>query len=137
MKLLTAAEILAADDSTFEDVPVPEWGKDAGIRLRSLTGEERDAFEKSVVRVTGKGKSESREVIIEGMRAKLIARCAVDDKGVRLFSDADIAKLGKKNGAVIDRLFAIAQKLSGLSQEDVAELAGESEAAQNSSSSTG
>lgn len=137
MRLLSAAEILGADDATYELVAVPEWGKDAGVRLRSLSGEERDAFEKGSVKVTGKGKNETREVVLDGIRARLVAASAVDEKGERLFTDAQAAALRKKNGAVLDRLFAVAQRLSGLSKEDVDELAGESEADPNSSSSTG
>ena len=135
MKLLTAAEILEKDDSQHEDVAVPEWG--GTVRMCALSGDERDAYEKSIVRVTGKGKSESREIVMEGIRAKLVARSAVDDKGARLFTDAQVSALGKKNAAVLDRLFAVAQRLSGLSKEDVDELAGESEPVPTSSSPTG
>lgn len=134
MKLLTAAEILAKDDSQVEDVVVPEWG--GTVRLRSLSGEERDRFDKASVRVTGKGKAETREVVIEGLKARLVAMSAVDDAGNRIFTDAQVAALGKKNAAVLDRLFVVAQRLSGLTNADVEELAGESEAAPPSSSST-
>lgn len=137
MRLLSAAEILAADDASFEDVPVPEWGQDAHVRVRSLSGEERDAYGKSITRVTGKGKNESREVILEAAREKLVARVLVDEKGERLFTDADVAKLAKKNAEVIERLFVVAQRLSGLAPDSIEELAGESAAVQTSSEPTG
>ena len=44
---LTRDAILQATDLTFEDVAVPEWG--GVVRVRGLTGTERDAFEASVV----------------------------------------------------------------------------------------
>ncbi len=135
MILLTAAQILERDDAQYEDVPVPEWG--GSVRLRSLSGTERDAFAKSITRVTGKGKGEATEIITEGMQAKLVARSAVDDKGARLFTDEQAEALGKKSAAVLDRLFMAAQRLSALTQDEVDKKAGESEPVPNSASSTG
>ena len=40
MSLLSAAEILAADDLPTEDVEVSEWN--GTVRVRALTGAERD-----------------------------------------------------------------------------------------------
>ena len=55
-------------------------------------------------------------------RAKLLILCAVDEAGGKLFSDEDLAGLTKKSAKPIDRLFGVAQKLCGLSDEDVDEL---------------
>src|SRR5260221_673414 len=57
------------------------------------------------------------------MRAKIVARCVVDDDGNRLFSDADVTALGEKSGAPIDRIFAVAARLSGMGEEDTEKLA--------------
>jgi hypothetical protein len=51
----------------------------------------------------------------------------VDEEGNRLFSDADVKLLGQKSAAALDKLFEVAQKLSGLKDEDVEELAKNSE----------
>lgn len=135
MKLLNADEILDKDDSQYEDVPVPEWG--GTVRVRSMTADERDAFDESITKISHNGKGQTREIIMKGIRAKLVARSLIDDKGDRLFTDAQVETLGKKNATVLDRLFAIAQRLSGLSKDDVEKLAGKSAPAPSASSSTG
>lgn len=108
-KFLTKAAIEAADDLPSIEVPVPEWGGVA--RLRGLTGAERDAFEIELV------KPEPQNV-----RAKLVARCLVGDDGARLYGDQEIEALGAKSGKALDRLFAKAQTLNGLTEADLEEL---------------
>ena len=134
MKLLTAEEILEKDDSTFEDVDVPEWG--GAVRIQALTADQRDVYEESIIKVSGEGKKRSRDVIMRGIRAKLVAASAVNERGERLFTVAMVDRLGKKSAAALDRLFAVAQRLSALDEEDVEKLAGKSEADPNSASST-
>jgi hypothetical protein len=43
-----------------------------------------------------------------------------------VFTDADIVALGAKNAAALNRLFEVAQRLSGLRGEDFEELLGNS-----------
>jgi hypothetical protein len=109
--ILTKDSILAAVDLKRETVPVPEWGGD--VVVQELCGTDRDAFETSLF----KGEGEARVFVTENMRARLVVRCLVDGEGKRLFSDADAAALGAKNAAVIDRLYDVAQRLSGLGQK--------------------
>ena len=47
MKELTAAEILGTEDIVEELVEVPEWK--GTVRVRGLTGRERDAYEASLL----------------------------------------------------------------------------------------
>lgn len=129
-KLLDRAAILAFKDQQFEEVECPEWG--GVVRLCSLTGAERDAFEDAIL--TQPDKSGQRRVITANIRARLVALTAVDAQGQRLFTDADVAALGAKNAAALDRLFAASQRLSGLSKGDVEELAKNSEAARSGGS---
>jgi len=116
MSLLTRDLIDGADDLPYEDVPVPEWG--GTVRLRTLTGSERDAFEGSILVQNGN----SRRLNLKNARAKLLVLSLVDEDGKRLYAETDVAKLGKKSAKVLDRLFDKAQKLSGLTDEDVEEL---------------
>ncbi len=118
MAFLSRDEILQAQDLPTEDVPVLEWG---GVcRVRGLTGAERDAFEQSIVETRGK----NTRMNLRNIRAKLVALTVVDEDGNRIFSDEDAEALGKKSAAALDRIFAVAQRLSGLRPEDVEELAG-------------
>ena len=116
MSLLSKTAILAAQDLQTEDVEVPEWG--GAVRVRSFTGRERDAFEASMVRGDGK----DRKVDLTNMRARLVGLTVIDETGQRLFTDDEVDLLGAKSGAALDRVFAVAQKLNGLSGADVEEL---------------
>ena len=117
MATLTKGEILAAVDLPTERVAVPEWGGE--VMVRGMTGAERDAFEASLVRTRGQKTS---ELNLENARAKLIARTVVDEEGTRLFSDADAVALGKKSAQALQRVFEVAQRLSGLTPDDITDL---------------
>jgi hypothetical protein len=129
--LLSRAAILEADDLEYEDLEVPEWG--GTVRVRALTGAERDAYEASMRQQRGK------EFIanLANVRAKLVVRSVVDDDGERIFSDQDANALGKKSAAALDRIFECSARLSRLSDEDVEELAKNSEAGQSEGSISG
>ena len=125
MSYLTAQDILSADDIGVEDVEVPEWG--GTVRVQGLNGQERDGFEAAMTEKRGK----SYEANLSNIRAKLVARTVVDADGNRLFGDDQVSKLGKKSGAALERVFSVARRLSGMTSEDVEELAGNSDADQN------
>lgn len=125
-KYLNKAEILAQDDLKYEDIQIPEWGG-AWVRVRTLNASERDRFEASMVERRGK----SMHTNMENVRARLCLLCLVDENGDRLFQEEDTFPLGGKSAAALDRIFTVAQRLNGLRDQDVDELAGESSAAQN------
>ena len=108
---------MQADDLAHENVDVPEWG--GTVRVRTLTGFERDAFEQSVITRRGK----QVDMNLENLRAKLAALTIVDEDGERLFSEADVQALAQKSAAALSRVFTVAQRLNGLTNEDVEELA--------------
>lgn len=115
-KILSRAEILAAKDIKTETVAVPEWG--GAVVVRALDGKQRDAFEESVMI---KGKKGSVDIISKRMRVKLLAIAIVDEKGAPLFTEDDVELLAGKSAAAIDRVFKVAQSLSGLAEEQVQE----------------
>lgn len=121
MALLTRDAILQAQDLPTEQVHVPEWGGD--VLVRALTGAERDRFEQSIVEQRGK----NTRMNLQNIRAKLVALTVVDEQGNRIFKDEDVKWLGNKSAAALDRIFEVAQRLSGLRDEDVEELAKNSE----------
>lgn len=129
--LLSASDILGAQDALFEDVPCPEWK--GIVRVRGLTGRERDDYEIALIQTTPGGGVKQR---LSGAREKLVAKCAIDRSGNRLFTDEQAAQLGTKNGRVLDRLFDVAARLSGLRAEDVARLAKNSTAAPSDDSAS-
>ncbi len=111
-----AASILDLPDLTSEEVEVPEWG--FRLRVRSLTGTERDAFEASLLQTRGK----DREINLRNMRAKLVVQSVRKADDSRVFSDAQVEALGRKNAAALQRVFRVAQRLSGLAEDEVEEL---------------
>jgi hypothetical protein len=114
---LSRDDILKAADNEPEEVDVPEWG--GTVLVRGMTGRERDAFEMSMLQP---GRGGRRTIDPANVRAKLVARCVVDDDGNRLFSDADVAELGGKSAAAVDRVYAVAARLSGMGAEDQEDL---------------
>lgn len=116
MDFLTRDQILNAKDGAIETVAVPEWG--GHIRVRSLSGAERDAFEASITERHGK----RVDVNLDNFRARLVALCAVDDAGAALFYPSDVVLLGEKSAAALQRVFNVCQRLNGLTNEDVEEL---------------
>jgi len=116
MPYLTRDDILQAVDLKYEDVPVPEWG--GVVRVRGLTGAERDAFEAGVVERQGK----QAKLNMANIRARLVALVIVDGEGKRLFNDADVAALGRKSGVALNRVFETAQRLSGITEADMSDL---------------
>lgn len=116
MNLLTRDQILAADDLTTEDHEVPEWG--GTVRIRMLTGTERDAFEASVTQQRGK----SVQANLTNLRARLVSLCLIDATGRRMFNREDIPALGRKSAAALDRVFDACRRLNRIGDEDVEEL---------------
>lgn len=129
VKILSKSDILTANDIKIELVNVPEWG--GAVYVRGLSGQERDEYEKSMLKIQGT----KRELALRNVRAGLCARSICNVKGERLFSDNEITELGKKSSIALDRVWEVAQRLSGLSEEDVEELVKNSETTQSNGSS--
>lgn len=116
-KFGTRDEILGADDLPVEEVEVPEWG--FWVRVKTLTGTERDAFEAAIVNRNGKNVSQN----LQNIRARLVANTLVDENGARMFKFADIEVLGRKSAKALDRVYEVAARLCGISDEDLEEMA--------------
>ena len=116
--LLDKEQILGADDLPVERLDVPEWG--GAVFLRTLTGAERDAFEASYVERDPDGKDPAAR--LHNFRARYLVRVLADAEGHLLFGPDDADALGGKSGKALEKLFAAARKLNGMSTEDVKEL---------------
>jgi hypothetical protein len=114
--ILSRDQILNADDLTTEDVDVPEWG--GQVRVKGLTGEERDRYEAGVIGENTKNKRRN----LSNLRARLVSLAVIDGEGQRLFKRSDIPALGRKSAAALDRVFEKAMELSGMRDEDIDEL---------------
>jgi len=107
MTLLSKSAILAAVDLKTEDVDVPAWG--GTVRIRTMTGLERDEFRASIAAADGEN-----GVPIGKFSAALLVAACVDDSGARLFTASDMAALQAKAAASLDAPAAVAMRINGL-----------------------
>jgi hypothetical protein len=116
MKELTAAEILGMEDIVEELVDVPEWK--GTVRVRGLTGRERDAYEASLLEQRGR----NTRANLQNARAKLVVLSVRNVDGSRMFNEAQIGELSAKSASALNRVWKKALELSGMGDADVEEL---------------
>jgi len=110
--MLKREDILSKTKLRQEPVTVEEWGGD--IIVSEMTGDARDEWEQIL-----RKKDKSGNVV--SARAKLIVFTVVDEKGVRLFTEADIPAIGKLSSEALEKICLVALRLNGLSAEAVDE----------------
>lgn len=118
---LSKADILKAEDFEIEKVAVPEWGGD--VCVRSMTARERDRLEAELLKWRQAGNTDIN------FRARLCVKTVCDENGKLLFTEKDADELGKKSAKALDRILPVAQKLNGLTDQDVEQLEKNSETA--------
>jgi len=118
--------ILSIDDLPKEQVYVSEWS--GYVRVSALTARDRDKLEEQLA---------GSKPDWSNFRARWAVRCMIDEKGNRLFRDDDAKALGAKSGRAVQTVFSAIQRLSGLTDESVEEMEGNSEAAPSGGSSSG
>jgi hypothetical protein len=119
VKILGTDALLGGLTLPTEQVPVPELGGGGFVIVRGLSAFERGRYEQSLIVDNGAGKKIWDPAY---GRAELLVRTLVGEDGARLFADTDAARLQGMRADVADRLFSVAKRLSGLSQEDLDEL---------------
>lgn len=117
--------ILAADDRPHKDVEVPEWSMPDGspmeLRIRGASAAVVDAHDASLIAMRANANGEMSLEMSKSYRAAFVVGCLfdLDDEPIPITAE----QLAEKSGRVVNRLFAIAQRLSG-SGEKAAEEAG-------------
>lgn len=114
MASLNKHQILGAADTQTLRVEVPEWGGDVHIRV--MTVGERDEYENEWLRSKDKG--------MANFRTKFLGKTLCDEKGDRLFTDAEVGELSKKSAVVMNRLWQKAMEFNALQEKDVEGMAG-------------
>jgi hypothetical protein len=116
---LSRDDFLKAEDLVTEEVDLSDLpGYNGSLLVRGMTGRERDEFEASLQ------DQRSGQMNLANTRAKIVARCVVDDDGKRLFDDSDVTCSAGKSGAALDRLFESRRGCRRLGPKDVEDLAG-------------
>jgi len=111
--LLSKDNILNADDLPRELVTVAEWGGDVYVRV--MSGSERDCYELRM----GDLADEKKRGKVKDLRATLACLTICDDKGKRLFTEAEIEALGKKSASALDKVVDVATKLNYRTEKKV------------------
>lgn len=117
MAFLNKKQILEAQDRTFRDVEVPEWG--GTVRIGVMSAEQRDKYETQFLKY--------RNGELPGsIRASLVAATAIDpETNEQIFTQDDVVALGQKSGAAVGRLFDVATELNVLNEKAKEKLKGE------------
>ena len=115
--------VLDIEDIESEEVTVKQWGNRKFL-VKSMTGEERDKMFKASMDDKGE------KIDSEKLTVNIIIFTTRDPHTKELiFRPEDIAILKKKNAAALEKLSAVASRLSGIGEEAVTEKAKNSEAA--------
>ena len=111
-------QTLSEFQSTFASAPVEveleqfaKDGKPFTVFLKPLTSKDRDNFEASVVGVDGK-----RD--LSNLRARLVSRCLVDEKGKPI---GTANQIGDLDAEFVGAVFNAVRTMNGMDTDDVAE----------------
>ena len=132
MKLLSREQLLTKEKL---DVTKIEFEKGEGVYVRQLTGRERDTFEQSIISFDKKGNVERKT---QDFRAKLAVCTVCVAEGDLLFKPEDAEMLSMNiSAARLEEIVKVAQKINGMSSEDVEELTKKSKGGRTASSTSG
>lgn len=109
MAILSKDQILGAADLKTQVVPVPEWKGE--VVVSEMTAAARMEWEMDAFDDAGKP-------VMANWKAKLVARCVVDEKGELLFT---VDEIGRKSAPAVNRLYAVAVEINGLGPKAVEE----------------
>ncbi len=113
--MATADDIRGEDDLPREKVLTPEWKSCPAVWVRTVTTAERDQFDDGTLVKRGR----NREANLVDLRVRLVILAACDEAGKPIFDETAKTWLGTKSSKVIDRIFGVAQRLCGMTAEDV------------------
>lgn len=134
MNTLTRDQLLSPRKLPRATIDLPDLG--GAVIVRGLTAAERDAYEASMVQMR-KGRGALNEESMRTARARIVQMGAINEDGSPLFAPADIAQIGNLPAAAVERLFDAIRRLSGMSDADIEELAGNSAGGPNGDSRSG
>ena len=120
MGLLTAEQLTRPLPRRFERVELPEFGEDAHVFVKGFTAREKGRFETSLQNKKG-NRDKAR---VQEVRERLLVATVCDEDGTLIMSADDVSELGNQDSGVVSRLFDVAMRLCGMSDDDVEELAG-------------
>lgn len=100
----------------IEKVDCPEWAKLGEVYVKGMSGRSRDTYEMAVYEEGQRGNNSYN------MRAQMVVGCACNKDGSLIFTNNDAVWLGDQSALVLNRIYEAAQRLSGMTAEDVDQL---------------
>jgi len=128
---LTREEIFGMEDILIEEVTIPMWGNRT-VYVCGLTAAAKNRYQQSLVDMKGT----TRTLRLENSTAKLVALTVCNQDRQCLFTERDIERLGTKSAAALELIVEVANRLSGMTQKEVADLVKNSEPSQSDASSS-
>ena len=111
--------ILGADDIDYRDVEITEWNN-VTVRVKALTDYQLGDYQAKTLAMRalaakGDNGSDGVDIQYKDRKAEVVAMCLYDpETDKRIFQDKDAPALGKKSAGVVNGLYALITKLSGL-----------------------
>ena len=112
---MTRDAILNAKGFRKREVEIPEWNDT--IFIRAFSSIDRGIIEAEMASIQG-GNYDKYALV----RAKVCVASICDENGNMLFTEADVEEIGKKDSAVIERIFNEAIDLNGYTDQDIEDL---------------
>lgn len=109
--------ILGSEDIKHEDVTIPEWGG-ITVRVKALTDGQLGEYQARSLAMRTKASKDgddSVEIALKDRKAQVVVKCLYDpatDK--RIFKDNQADQLTNKSAGVVNALFLLINKMSGL-----------------------
>lgn len=114
MTLLSKEDILNPSLLKTLELDVPELG--GIVRIREMTGAERDGLESYVLQ-------HRENSAFENIRARVVALSVIDEQGNLLFpTPEDVEALGKTGWRALERIRKASDSLNAITKEDIEEL---------------
>jgi len=114
---LTREALLKPLPVDIEEVPIPEMG--GSVWVKGMTVRERNIFERQFQSLKG----ERLQKRMSEIRQRMLVACVCDEKGEPMLTKHDIDEIGKQRADIVERLVTVAQRVCGWSDQDVDEMA--------------
>jgi hypothetical protein len=114
------SKVLGAVKLKEETILVEEWKSkefDGQVVVRELTSRQRDFFESQFVPERKNGKANMAD-----FRAKFLVNCLYTVDGEKMFDKTDVEALAEQPSGIINAIFEVGQRISGMGEKDVDEL---------------
>lgn len=123
MSFLTKTDLLKKAERRYLEFPVSICGDDKTCRIQSLTEKERSDYE-AAMQLASKANKAQR---MKDAKRRLIVLCVVDEENKPLLTMSDVKELEDVDSKTTSNIFNKCVEHVGFTDEDVEELAGNSE----------